>query len=83
MAVLPRCHPQLALDNNTKQMRIKIKELEAKAETKAAEDDSKLKEQALQIHTLREKLRARGVVLEQRTKELEAAQARYKNKKIN
>lgn len=59
-----------------KQMRSKLKDLEAKMEQKAAEDEAKLKEQAAQIHSLKEKLRARGVVLEQRTKELEALQSR-------
>ncbi|KAJ1528677.1 hypothetical protein ONE63_007071 [Megalurothrips usitatus] len=61
-----------ALDCSVKQMRAKIKDLEGKMESKAAEDEAKLKEQVSQVHTLKEKLRARGVVLEQRTKELEA-----------
>ncbi len=66
-----------AQDSSLKQMRTRIKELETKAEATATEDDTKLKEQTAQITLLKEKLRARNAVLEQRTKELEAVQARW------
>lgn len=68
---------KVAMDSSIKQMRAKIKEVEATLTTKAAEDEAKLKEQAAQVHSLKEKMRARNIVLEQRGKELEAALARY------
>ena len=65
-----------AADASIKQMRAKIKELEDAQAARAAEESAKLKEQMAQVHVLKEKMRARNVVLEQRGKELEAALAR-------
>ncbi|XP_034238364.1 cingulin-like isoform X1 [Thrips palmi] len=62
---------KLAMDSSIKQMRTKIKDVEATLTAKVAEDDAKLKEQSALVHSLNQKMRSRNVVLEQRGKELE------------